>query len=172
MPSPDKMSELVSVFEKLGVSNPESFARSQLNEGIPQLSMVFFLYRAFHSLVREGDHKWIRGLTHSPRANPCGAALERILDRGTDLNDLVTFAKCAQRELLVDLIYIIDDATAVHFDDEDVRRSLTPIHWRLFQVDRNGAPIVALDGLHELLGEFDGPKNDGRSARDVNPDDH
>src|SRR5579872_1632644 len=51
--------ELSALFRKLGARNPESWARSQLEENIPQLARFLFLRQAWKLVIDENDHGWI-----------------------------------------------------------------------------------------------------------------
>jgi hypothetical protein len=42
--------ELTALFKKVGARKPEGWARSQIEEGIPQLARFLFLRQAWHRL--------------------------------------------------------------------------------------------------------------------------
>ena len=51
--------ELTAVFRKLGARDPESWAGSQIREGINQLARFVFLRKAWSLIVKEDDASWI-----------------------------------------------------------------------------------------------------------------
>src|SRR5262245_12222892 len=51
--------ELADLFRKVGASDPEGWARSQIEEGIPQLARYLFLRQAWRQVVSEDDASWI-----------------------------------------------------------------------------------------------------------------
>jgi hypothetical protein len=67
MKIPSDLNELTALFEKLGARSPESWARSQLSEGINQLQRFLFLRQAWSLILREDDTDWIQSRWH--RAN-------------------------------------------------------------------------------------------------------
>ena len=54
-----KLSALTKKFSQLGASDPESWATSQLSEGIPQLHRFLFLKQMWELVVSEDDESWI-----------------------------------------------------------------------------------------------------------------
>jgi hypothetical protein len=154
VPNSEQLERLSRIFQKLGVPSPESYARSEMEEGIPQLAIVYFLYRAFACFVEEGSDQWIKRVTHMQPDDRCSHALRRILRAGIDRNDLTDVVRFMQHSLLKDLIFLIDDNSSVNFDDPEMRRELQAIHWRLFRVDEGGTPTAGMDAMHELLDAF------------------
>ncbi len=59
MDIPNDITELGKLFEKLGAQNPESWASSQIKEGVPQLQRFLFLRQAWQSILDENNLKWI-----------------------------------------------------------------------------------------------------------------
>ncbi|MEO5959959.1 MAG: hypothetical protein ABIR80_12655, partial [Opitutaceae bacterium] len=55
----EKIRELSEQFRAVGAVEPESWARSQVQEGIPQYSRFIFLRQMWQSVVPEGDIAWI-----------------------------------------------------------------------------------------------------------------
>jgi hypothetical protein len=46
-------------FRALGADEPESWARSQVEEGIPQYARFVFLRQAWTNVIPDGDTSWI-----------------------------------------------------------------------------------------------------------------
>jgi hypothetical protein len=55
----DKLQRLAEVFRKVGASDPEQWAKSEVEEDIPQLARFLFLRGAWRSVVSDGDTNWI-----------------------------------------------------------------------------------------------------------------
>jgi len=51
--------ELTNLFAHLGAREPAAWARSQINENIPQLARFLFLRQAWKLVVPEKDRTWI-----------------------------------------------------------------------------------------------------------------
>jgi hypothetical protein len=88
MPIPASKAELAKVFAELGASSPESWAESQINEGIPQPLRFLFLKSAWHYVAAEGDDSWIdeeiqlgRNRPQAPFAG-LGQTLEKLRSQG------------------------------------------------------------------------------------------
>src|SRR6478736_1156152 len=72
MKIPSDLGELTALFEKLGARSPESWARSQLSEGINQLQRFLFLRQAWSLILREDDTDWIHGEIARAQRRPDG----------------------------------------------------------------------------------------------------
>ncbi len=57
--NPDEFRSLTEVFRRAGAPDPESWARSQLAEGIPQLAIFSFAKALWNGVIREDDDQWI-----------------------------------------------------------------------------------------------------------------
>lgn len=139
--------ELAERFRKLGASDPESWAHSQIEEGIPQLAIFLFLKKAWSLVVSEADHSWISENLKTSVERPGGGvvpALERTLACGAAEQDLTTIVRVMQWRLLAGLCVLMDDPDSVEPRTNDVG-------WRLFQVDGDGRPIKPIGGLIESL---------------------
>ena len=147
-----ELDELTELFSKLGANDPESWAASQINEGINQLGRFLFLRQAWKLVVDEHDTSWIdkeiRESERYPNA-PCsgiGIALKNLLADGADKQDITDVVRGMQYDLLFHLCYLLDYPGELEAEVKD-------ISWGLMQLDENGeivAPITALD--ESLLG--------------------
>lgn len=152
-------SELVNLFAKLGARNPAKWARSQLDEKIPQLARFLFLREAWKLVVPENDHHWISAYAEmNPMGSrsPIESAIERVMGQGVRREDLTTIVRVMQLRLLFGLCYLLDDPG-------DLEDDVKSVWWRLFQVDERGEPVAAIAGLHESVGETE-PKAVTRAA--------
>jgi len=149
-----KSDELIDFFTVLGARNPEQWARSEAEEGIPQRARYLFLRQAWKLVVGENDDSWIAEAEAQSRLRPdqpnaiIGPALERLMASGVSKNDLTTVVRVKQWELLVRLCYLLDDPG-------DVEPMARDIAWRLFQVDDEDQPTAVIGGLHESVLETD-----------------
>jgi hypothetical protein len=151
--------ELSELFRRLGARDPEGWARSQLQEGIPQLARFLFLRQAWKLVVDPGDSSWISEAQQFNIKGPGGAvgpALERLLSSGAERADLTTIVRVMQWKLLAGLCYLLDDPGDLDPDVEGVA-------WRLFQVDDNESPTAVIGGLHESVLETEPSGHEMRS---------
>ena len=149
----DDLEKLTSIFAKLGADDPESWARSQIDEGIPQLARFLFLRQAWKLIIDEDDEKWI-DIYRAPAAKPnepgagIGPALNRLLSSGANKKDITEVVRVMQWELLFCFCYLLEDPG-------DVEDEVRDLGWALFQVNEEGEPIVPINGLHESVLEMD-----------------
>ncbi|MGE0191584.1 MAG: hypothetical protein AB7T63_06025 [Planctomycetota bacterium] len=144
---------LTELFRRLGAREPESWAHSQLAEGIPQLARYLFLRQAWRDIVSEDDATWIDASISASRQFPddpyagVGHALRRLRSHGATDNDLTDVVRGMQAQLLFNLCYLLEDPG---LSEEGL-----DVAWALFQTDRDGLPIAQVGGLHESVLETD-----------------
>lgn len=95
--------QLVDRFRTLGASEPESWAFSELSEGIAQLARFVFLRELWKRVIPEGDRDWIRSCK-VPNDDGRGGALRRVLDTGVNRDDLTTVVREMQIDLLREIV--------------------------------------------------------------------
>ena len=152
---PDELKELTEVFRRYGAQDPELWARSELAEGIPQRA-IFSFAKAMWTVVKdESDDRWIDIEIASSTRRPddpysaAGPALSEMLAKGVSREAIVDLVRTFQCETLFHVASLIDGA--IDAADADV-----PVtDWSLVQLDEAGEPIAVIDGLHEVLLEFD-----------------
>ena len=141
--------KLTELFRRLGAHNPAAWAHSQLEENLPQLARFLFLREAWKLVIKDGDVSWISELgrvkSNSP-AGDAGPAVIRLLSGDVRQDDLATVVRVMQWRLLSGLCQLLDDPG-------DLEGEVKDIAWRLFQVDENERPTVALGGLAESVLE-------------------
>lgn len=163
----DELDRLVEAFRAWGVSDPESWARSQVEEGIDQYGRLVFLRGAWQCVHREGEDAWIDAITEAARKRPdepgagAGHALERLLAAGADRQDLAELVRVMQWELLHGLMYLLSDPTFVDYPSDGVPR----VEWALFRIDDDGVPQGPIGFLHESVLETDPTGREMRPAR-------
>lgn len=155
MKIPIDLGELTVLFEKYGAPDPAGWARSQLDEGIPQLQRFLFLRQAWSLVLRDGDTDWIQAAIRHAEQHPDspyaggGHALRRCLDKGVSADDLTEIVRSNQAELLFQFCYLLDDPA---FLEEE----LSELAWGLFQVDEGGKPTpTRIQSLYESVHETD-----------------
>ena len=150
----DAEERLAAIFQELGARDAKGWARSQVDEGIPQLARFLFLRQAWSKVLGEGDVRWIPAAIESAKTSPTapysgtGHALERILSHGVDPGDLSEVVRGMQVELLFNLCYLLEDPG-------DVPPSAADVSWALVQVTQDGEVLDAITGLHESVLETD-----------------
>ncbi|KAI1696420.1 hypothetical protein Ddc_20431 [Ditylenchus destructor] len=146
MTPPRTLKKLTELFSLVGAKKPESWARSQLEEGIPQLHRFLFLRQAWARVVAEDDREWIDSARHWAKQDPdgpgagVGHSLERLLKAGASPDDLTELVRGMQWRLLFDLCYMLEDPAFVEDEldgfgvgagrDGCARRAYRRGHWR------------------------------------------
>jgi hypothetical protein len=147
-------SRLTHLFEVAGAPDPLSWAKSEIDEDIPQLARFMFLRQAWRLVVADADVQWIdreiQQSTHSPEAPGAGLgqALSRLLNSGASREDLTELARTVQWQLLHGLCYQLSDPSIQEPELSEVR-------WGLFEVNDKGEVGRPIDGLHESVLETD-----------------
>ena len=165
MTIPDTEEALTELFTRLGASDPQGWAQSQLQEGIPQLHRYLWLRQAWKFIVAEDDTGWMNAHMRHAAVRPddpytgVGHALRRCLAQGVDLGLLNDIVRGMQVELLAGLSYMLEDPD---FSEPE----LAELGWGLFATDAQGHPMQAIPGLHESVLELDPT---GRSMRPRQP---
>lgn len=156
MPIPTSETELTALFSKLGADSPESWARSEIGEGIPQFLRFLFLRNAWATVVAEGDHAWIDEQINSSSARPdvpyagLGLALAKCRALGVADDDVIEIARCLQAQMIFNIGYLLSAGP------EEQIEVLDDVTWGLFQTDEEGRPFGrTIDGLHESVLELD-----------------
>jgi hypothetical protein len=152
LPDTPEILALTEVFREAGATNPELWARSQVQEGINQLARFSFLKSISAAWLPETATNWVEAQIHStPAISPYpGAQLSTVVQ------EMVT--KGVRPESIVDLVRVIQFEALFHVCQtldigNEVDTSL--VDWALFEVDKQGQPTRVIDALHESLLEFD-----------------
>lgn len=154
MKTPMNTKALTKLFEQLGAPDPEEWARSQVDEGIPQLARYLFLRQAWRSVVGDNDSHWIDSAiaSASSRADEpyagAGLALASLRAKGATDRELTDLVRSMQAELLFRFCYLLEDPG-------DLEDAVSTIAWRLVQVDDDGTILGTIEGLHESVLETD-----------------
>jgi hypothetical protein len=155
MPVPTDPMRLQQLFERLGARDPDSWAASQLDEGINHLHRFLFLRQAWAQVISEDDDSWMTQHVTSAKADPSapfagvGLALDRLLSAGASRGDLIDLVRGMQAQLLFDLCYLLDDPSLIEPD-------LSEVGWSLVETDAELEPTKnTIGGLHESVLETD-----------------
>jgi len=155
--SPQELKRLTEHFRAMGAFDPESWARSQLEEGIPQYARLVFLRQAWKNVIADGDTSWIDPLIQESERRPrdpgagAGPALKRMLAVGASPEDIAEVVRVLQWHVLAGLAYQLADPGVVDYPSEDLPR----VDWTLFEVDEDGQPLHAINCLHESVLDTD-----------------
>jgi hypothetical protein len=153
--------KLTELFSKLGADEPESWAHSQITEGIPQLPRYLFLRQAWRNVVSPDDQSWMSKMRPSDPLEPggeIGPAIDRILAAGARPEDLTTVVRIMQWYMLSRLCVLLDDPGG------DVESEVADIWWQLYLIDENDNPVVPISGLIESVLETDPTGREMRPA--------
>ena len=140
--------ELTEIFRKLGAPDPEEWADSEINEGIPQLARFIFLKGAWEGVVPDND-EWISNVLRRYKDGEkepysgLGRSVKRMIECGVPKKDITEFARCIAAEMIFHIGYLLDDSSIVDGNDF--------IDWALVQLDNDGTPIKFISGLHESV---------------------
>jgi hypothetical protein len=153
MTEAEEIRKLADQFRALGANNPEGWARSQVQEGIPQYSRFVFLRQMWRSVTPEGDTAWIEASIARCDRRPrdpgasVGPILKRMLAAGLSREDISEFARVMQWETLADIAYQLDDSGIVSYPSE----TTPPVHWALCEVTEDGEVKHIIDAIHESV---------------------
>lgn len=152
-----KIRELTENFRALGAVDQESWARSQVQEGIPQYARFVFLRQMWQGVVREGDTGWIDSEIALARRQPrnpgasLGPVLTRLLDAGVSRSDITELARVMQWQTLASIAEQIDDSGAESYPSTEMPR----VHWALCETTEAGEVLHTIAALHESVLEVE-----------------
>jgi hypothetical protein len=162
---------LVSIFKRLGAQGAEDWARSEVDEGSPQLLRFLVLRGMWKGVLTDGDSKWMEALITSSRRKPdaplagVGAALERLLAIGADPSDLNELVRGMQYETLFGIAYLLDDPITAWDDVQEDVPELEAVRWGLWEEDDGDRPTRRISGLHESALQMDPTGREMRPKR-------
>lgn len=153
-----KLKDLTALFRKLGAVEPEGWARSEIEDGIPQFPRFVFLKAAWLEVVPEGDTGWINDAIKVYEEDPnasyaeAGRALKRLLELGASKGDITDLVRSMQAQTMFGICTLLDGVGGIPFLED----GMPDICFMLLNVpeEGNGEP-VQVDGLHESAYEVD-----------------
>lgn len=159
---PDVPPELIEAFRRLGVARPESWARSEVREGINQLSRARLLYwlsskvvqtddghdSSLATAVRQYDRDEERQPGRGVVSHPEAAIYKRMLAAGFSERDIWVIIRQAQIKSLMNFVCVLDGCGAPPAE-------AAPCRFGVFEVDEDGKPVRHVTALHENVHDFD-----------------
>lgn len=146
------LEELTQIFKNLEANDPELWASSQIEEGIPQLARFLFLKGAWDGVVPDND-QWIDTLLEwydDKASTPYSGqdhAVKRMIDLGVHKEDITELVRCVAAAMIFHIGYMLDDSSSVQGNDH--------VDWALMQVDKDENIITQINGIHESVLETD-----------------
>lgn len=145
---------LLRTFRKLRAPEPETLARNESRDELPELARVLFLKQAWTLLVDEDDPRWMEEFLRPMRPDEPLAgmkpALERLQALGMDPADLNTVVRGMQFQLLEGICRVIaDPGWGRDVAARDVEHEVDDVDWALFELDDDGRPARRVEGLAE-----------------------
>jgi hypothetical protein len=144
----EQFEALAERFRRLGADAPEAWARSEIEEDIPQLARFVLLRFLWSLVIPENDRSWFRSAAGRGDDGQ-GGALRRLLAAGVSRDDLTAVVRERQIALLHEVVSVLDGLLDRPSDAEGVT-------WGLFETDAGGRPGRPIDGLHESLDDVGG----------------
>ena len=148
----NELETLTEIFRQAGAPRPETWAESQINEGINQLARFSFLKNITSEWLKENEYGWIDKMINGLDAAsdvPCsqfGTAVKEMLEKNVSKEAIVDLIRVVQFETLYHVCSTIDKTYEV----------TTPVtNWRLFELDDDDNPVATIGNLHESLLQFD-----------------
>jgi hypothetical protein len=142
--------QLTDIFQKLGAENPDAWAESQIEEGIPQLARFLFLKGAWEEIVPDNE-EWIeKYLSVTEFEVPFGGiakSIQKMVECGVPKIYITELCRSICAEFLSGITHMLDDSSTV--------KGNKYLNWALVQLDENDQPIQIVDSLHESVLETD-----------------
>lgn len=142
--------QLAELFRQLGAKEPEQWADSQIEEGIPQLARFLFLKLAWQTVISPNDSSWIEAeigeaAASSPRMST-GAILARMRAKGILDDEIIELVRQMQYRTMFGLLELLEDPRT----DSLGSPIAAEITWALCQIHPDGQTVVGvIDGMHE-----------------------
>jgi len=137
-PTRSRAEALRDTFIRLGADRPESWARSEVAENIPQLGRFVFLRAVWNEVDSWRDRDAVAALV--------GAVSDEAIDVAARVAARAAF------DVALNLMHLLDN-------EEDTEAPEPLPGWRLIECDPEGNPTGrVLGGLHESVLETD-PRN-------------
>jgi len=143
-----KFDSLVKQLAALNCQDPRSWAKPEVDEGMPQLSRFNFLRELWQTLTPRHEPLFLKGcglcVEGTSVGPPIGAdgPFERLQKSNADMDDVIEIARHAQISALLSVTMLLDNASMSGPSVEDSS-------WGLFEFDEEDNPGRRVDGLHE-----------------------
>lgn len=143
-----KATKLKKQFIALGVPNPEDWAKSQLSEGIDQLSRATVLRAMADIVVKSQEMPKLFANTDWETEEVSNAA-KKIESSDVAPEDIALIVKTAVYHSLSDMMVLFDDCAEFENNPGKIQAGL-------FKLDENFKPISEIGGLHENWSQVAG----------------
>ncbi len=162
----EEFRRLVEKFQAAGADDPESWARSEIRENIPQLARFCFLRSLWpHMIDAWRQHtEWIDRSIHAAERDPngsfadAGVAIRHMLALGGTREELASIARMVAHETAFSVLQRIDEGV-----DWDYTADQGYPTWELRGIGPDDLPTGrSIDGLHEDLLTMDPSGREGR----------
>lgn len=152
----------LALFKQLGAQDAEVLAEAEADD--PALVRFLFLKALWSNVISE-DSSWMQDWgPHSK--HPIPAAIQRMLAKGIDPDDLTDVVRDMQIDVLFNACVLLTDAS---HGIEDLQKNIPEtIDWTLAEYDvANARPIRAARDLHGNFYDFDpsGRRGEPRKRR-------
>jgi len=144
--------ELTNKFKSLGVTDPEGWAESEINEGIPQLARCAWLKGAWQ-IVPDRDVTWVDNVLKNYKSNSKEPfygrdhAIKTMIEYGVTKECILDLVKAVSGEMIFHIGYMLDDPGVVIGN--------SGVNWALVELDSNDEVKGIIPGLHESVLETD-----------------
>ncbi len=166
------LAELTATFRALDAEDPEEWALSQHEEGIPQLARFLLLREAWDGVVDEQDSRWIAQEIRFSQQEPdapltgAGRAIASMKAKGVTDEEITDLVRAMQYSALFNFLVALDNPPGDVVELPLARAT----RWGLFRIDPDtGAPIEEVGGLYESLLETDPTRREMRPRRVARP---
>ena len=152
--SEEEIQKLTAVFGALGAVDAEAWARSQVEEGIPQLPIFLFLKSAIGHIRVLDDIPSLREAVRRCGSREASVALSSLVAKDENASHLLLVVQAVLCDYLSQLSFLLDDTAASRFSGWPFEALLEQIRWGLYQVDDRGKSSAPMTGLHEVVAEL------------------
>jgi len=153
--------DLIEEFRRLGLERPESWARSQVREGINQLSRARLLYWLFSNITRTDNdndrsvadavNRYDRDEAGQPGSgivsNPQAQIYKRMLSEGFTERDIRVVIRETEIKALMNFVCALDGCVSPPPEAGSCG-------FGVFEIDEKGRPLRPVNALHESVHSF------------------
>jgi len=134
--------ELIELFRQIKVDEPASWASSEFNENISQISRATMLRNVADMIV---EHCEVDSIKRTAKDSPHGkAALEALESDQTDWDNVAEIARQVLYNFMWDYFRMLDDM-------DEMPINPAGLSWQLTSFDESGKQVGSADALYESL---------------------
>jgi hypothetical protein len=148
-------SQLKQLFVTLGAPRPESWAESQIREGIPQLARYLVLRSMWDCVTPTKYTRWVDDDLKETTDQAYKKVVEDMLSAGISREAITLLVRHKQAETLREFCYVLEDYSSPPYNSDPATGDAY-VRWSLRQLDEDGNPTGRpIDGLHESFWSVD-----------------